>query len=499
MASSFTQNYVLSQSLTLSFFILGMGFGSYVFQFFRKKTAGLLFKIEILLFFTALAGFLLVQAGQVYTNNIAWTHQSKIFFLLALVQLFVFTIGALSGMEIPFFMQLKDSLPGAKNTFGRILAFSYLGSFGASYLTVALMLPDFGFYNTFNCILILILVSCYLLTFFITARKNIYLGAVLVFLLINAGFFVYSNQFQQIYLKNYYYGHSEDKPFWQVSELPSVERHSTPYQEIDVVPDLFSYQSKHHYYLFIDQKLQYASRRETVYHESMVHGAVNLARRYPKKVLVLGGGEGLVVRELLKYNSIESIDLVELDQAVLDLAESNPLFLEQNQNALFDSRVHIHVADAYMWVKNNSSKFDAVFIDLPHPYSVELSRLFSYEFYSFVKRSLTADGFVILDYPVNHLLNEDLKYQPPADAGLIYRTLAGAGLQNTFTYGPKESFIFARASGDELSFEEESLFSKVHDMALSNLIELPQPNVPAAESPELSSVNSVFKPYFLTE
>ena len=351
------------------------------------------------------------------------------------------------------------------------------------------------------CILILVLISCYLLSIEVIKNRNYYFLAVLLLSFINAGLFKYAPDLQQIYLKNYYYGIAVNRPFWQVADLPMVERHSTPYQEIDVVPDPFSYQSRHHYFLYIDQKLQYASASEFIYHESMVHGALNLHRQVPKKVLVLGGGEGLLARELLTNPEIERIDIVELDQAVLDLAKYNELFVAQNKNALADPRVHVHVADAYMWIKKNSKentkensdRFDAIFIDLPHPFSVELARLFSFEFFTFVKRSLTPVGFVVFDYPANHILRGQLKYYPQAGPNVIYNTLKKAGFTTSFTYGPQESFIFSANSGVAATFSKDSLLAGVQPLTRRNLKEIPVPDTSGAE------VNSIFKPYFLTE
>lgn len=488
MLSNYSHNYVLAQSLTLSVFIAGLGSGSYLFKFVKNKTTQSLVKIEMLLYFVSLLGFFTVQAGQIYTNTIDWQFESKNLFLTALTQAFVFLVALLAGMEIPFFVQFKKH----ENKFGLILALSYFGSFLASFVTVAALLPVLGLYNTYNLILLLVLVSCYLLTL-AGQKRNRLLLSVLLLSFMNAGFFKYAKNLEQIYLKNYYYGTPVNEAFWKVSSLPEIERHSTPYQEIDVVPDLFSFYSQHNYYLYIDQKLQYASSREGIYHESMVHGALNLSRSEPLSVLVLGGGEGLIVRELLKYKNIKNIDLVELDQAILDLAETNALFLEHNQNALRDARVTLHVADAYMWLKNNSRKFDAIFIDLPHPYSVELARLFSAEFFTFANRSLASGGFVIFDYPANHILTEQLKYKPSATPALIYNTLNAAGFKNTFTFGPREAFIFANNSDTPLAFTEETLFSLVHDVTLSNLVQLPAPAV------DEKATNSIFKPYFLTE
>jgi spermidine synthase len=494
MISTYSHNYVLAQSLTISIFILGMGCGSYLFKFLKNRTINSLIKIELSLFVIAFFSVFIIQTLTVYMSRVDWAHEQKLFTLLVGPQFFVFAVALLAGIEIPFFEYLFKE-KGSENKFGLILALSYFGSFAASYLTVSWLLPYIGLFSTFNCVFLIVLMAGYLLCLHTERSRNLFLAIILMLSSLTAFNFYFAKDLQQIYLKNYYYGHSLNKSFWQMSEFPFIERHSTAYQEIDIVPDLFTHTRLHDYYLYIDQKLQYASRNEAVYHESMVHGAINLSRQEPRNVLVLGGGEGLIARELLKYNSIQKIDLIELDQAVLTISRTNPLFVNQNKNSLADPRVHIHVGDAYMWLKNTAETYDAIFIDLPHPFSVELSRLYSFEFYSFAKKRLRPEGFIVFDYPLNHLLNLQLKYYPAVSPHLIYNTLMKAGFKSHFSFGPKESFIFASQQSKKFSFDEEPLFPLVQNITLSNLTEIDEGAAGTSETP----ANSVFKPYFLTE
>lgn len=301
----------------------------------------------------------------------------------------------------------------------------------------------------------------------------------------------------QFYLKNYYYGWPANLDFSNYFKLPDVKRTSTPYQDIDVVKD--QYNSSHYssYYLFIDYKLQYTSSSEVVYHESMVHGAFNLNKYESKKILVLGGGDGLLVREILKYN-IDSIDVVELDQKMIDIAQNEPIFTKLNAQALSHSKVKIHVADAFIWMKNNQAQYDAIFVDFPHPYSVELSRLYSFEFYSFLNKATAENGFIVFDFPYSNLIYGNLSFYPNGDFNIISNALIKSGFSNIFIYGPKESFVFAKPILTDLAFDEELLFDKVQLMTLSNLVKLQsiQKNLSHSQVNH-SEFNSIFKPYFL--
>ena len=116
----------------------------------------------------------------------------------------------------------------------------------------------------------------------------------------------------------------------------------------------------------------------------------------PREALVLGGGDGLAVRELLKYPSVERITLVDLDPRIVEISKTFEPFRRLNEDALSDSRVHIVADDAYNWLKKNEKHFDIIIIDLPDPRQVELAKLYSLEFYTSVRAHLAPNGVVAL-------------------------------------------------------------------------------------------------------
>ncbi len=145
--------------------------------------------------------------------------------------------------------------------------------------------------------------------------------------------------------------------------------------------------------LYLDGGLQFSTRDEHRYTESLVHPAVDESTR---SVLILGGGDGLAARELLRYPDIETIVQVELDPAVIDLARTTLSGI--NDNALADPRVHVVTDDAMRWLRDPppdlrpADGFDAVIVDLPDPDTPVLGRLYSTEFYALVTRALAPDG-----------------------------------------------------------------------------------------------------------
>jgi spermidine synthase len=116
----------------------------------------------------------------------------------------------------------------------------------------------------------------------------------------------------------------------------------------------------------LNGNLQFNSFDEYRYHEALVHPAMISTTESPKRILVLGGGDGLAIREILKYPSVESVTLVDLDPAMTGLSKALPALAELNENAFEDARVTVVNADAYVWLDNNQVElFDAAIVDFP--------------------------------------------------------------------------------------------------------------------------------------
>lgn len=141
--------------------------------------------------------------------------------------------------------------------------------------------------------------------------------------------------------------------------------------------------------LFLNGDLQFSSLDEHRYHESLVHPAMAGPR---ERVLVLGGGDGLALREVLRYPDVREVVEVELDARMIELARSRPDLRQLNAAALEDPRVRVVVADAFKWLREGSERFDVVIVDFPDPDSEDLAKLYSTELYSMVARRHLARG-----------------------------------------------------------------------------------------------------------
>lgn len=146
--------------------------------------------------------------------------------------------------------------------------------------------------------------------------------------------------------------------------------------------------------LFLDGRLRVSSRDELRYHEALVHPAMNGPHA---RVLVLGGGNGLAVREVLRHSGVHRADIVELDAGLVRLARRDPALAKLNAHSLDDPRVHVTTADAFDWLREAPrAAYDVVVCDLPHPGIAASTKLYSQEFYGLARRVLAPGGRLVV-------------------------------------------------------------------------------------------------------
>ncbi|TIX97179.1 MAG: polyamine aminopropyltransferase, partial [Mesorhizobium sp.] len=167
---------------------------------------------------------------------------------------------------------------------------------------------------------------------------------------------------------------------------------STPYQRIVVT------RQQRDIRLFLNSNLQFSSLDEYRYHEALVHPAMS-ALKAPRKVLIIGGGDGLALREVLKYPAVETVTMVDLDPAMTRLFSSNEMMRQLNGGALSSPKLTLVNADAFLWLREQKpadQRFDAVIIDLPDPSNFSIGKLYSLTFYRQLKSALNDDGIVVI-------------------------------------------------------------------------------------------------------
>ncbi|HRJ87872.1 MAG TPA: polyamine aminopropyltransferase [Pyrinomonadaceae bacterium] len=370
-------SYVLGDSVTqfsliIGIYLFAMGVGSWLSGFLDKNLAEKFVDIELAV---AIIGGLSAPLLFLSFANVSY-------FGLILYSM-VFIIGGLVGLEIPLLMRiLKDELD-FKDLVSRVLALDYIGALVASLMFPIFLVPKLGLNRTsllFGMLNALVGVwGTWLLEPLIATRKLTMLrvkgGVVLVVLIIA---FIKADTLTTL---------AEDALFPD----QIIYAKSSPYQRIVVT------RGKLGHSLFLNGNLQYNSFDEYRYHEALVHPAFAAFSGSPRRILVLGGGDGLAVREILKYPSVESVTLVDLDPLMTGLSKELPALGELNGGSMDDPRVSVINADAFVWADGtDSAQFDIAIVDFPDPNNFALGKLYSTRFYNLLQARLQPEAAVVI-------------------------------------------------------------------------------------------------------
>ena len=190
------------------------------------------------------------------------------------------------------------------------------------------------------------------------------------------------------------------------------ERH-TPYQRLVIT------RWKDDTRLYLNGNLQFSSRDEARYHEALVLPAMQMAAR-AERVLILGGGDGLAAREVLKYPQVQSLTLVDLDAEMTQTFATSATLTALNGGALTHPKTRVINADAAQWLEESSERFDVILIDLPDPSNFSLGKLYSVPMYRQVARHLADGGLIVVQ--------STSPYFAPHAYWSVVATLEAAGL-----------------------------------------------------------------------
>lgn len=457
--SDATGDYVFSQTAGLGIFLLGMGVGAWRSSGVDSQPWRKLLTVEWTLALLGLFAVSWVYCAESLLKFLGFLQPTWIY---AATFPYIFAIGVLTGFELPL---LFKAAPFMRK--GQLFAANYLGAFAATIAVPVWVIPKLDVTGTAHALG----TTNFLIASMILPRAFPALRALLLHLVLGIAVLAvthFSPKLEAIHLKTVYFSphlstHASLAGSWNLlNSLDLPLRLRTAYQWIDLLPPEFSsdVQGQQDFQLYLDRKLQLSSGTSARYHESMVHGGANLLGRDPQRVLILGGGDGLLAAELLKYPSVQAIDLVEIDAEMIRLARTQKDLKQMNRGALTDARVAIHEQDAFQFVRETHDKFDLVLVDLPFPVNYDLSLLFTKEFYGLIKQRLLDDGVLLLDFP---LPGGDQRHLPH-----LVHTLRAARFENLFAFGTEDFFV--AASSRALAFEPASLVPKVQNQTLTNLI-----------------------------
>ncbi|MER2999231.1 polyamine aminopropyltransferase [Pontibacter populi] len=366
-------SYLLGDSVTqfstiIGVYLFSMGIGSYFSKFFNRNLIAWFIQIEVLV---AVIGGL--------SSTILFLLFNHVVSFRIILYMLVSTTGILVGLEIPLIMRILEDRYEFKDLVSKIFTFDYIGALLASVVFPLLLVPYLGLLRTSYLFGLMNAGVALLLCFFFNKEIR-WIGylkttCILAIVVLVAGF-ILSDRIMSFTESMAY----TDKIVYSAQ---------SPYQRVVLTKN--DRETK----LFLNGNLQFSSADEYRYHEALVHPGLNSISN-PKNVLVLGGGDGLAVREVLRYPDVKKITLVDLDPIVTEIFRSHASLASLNGKSLASDKVEVINADAFQWLRTNTQQYDFVIIDFPDPSNYAIGKLYSNVFYNLLNASLAPDGIVVI-------------------------------------------------------------------------------------------------------
>jgi spermidine synthase len=374
---------VLQFSTIIGTYLFAMGVGSWLSRYLERQLSAHFLRIELLV---ALIGG--VMPATLFLAN---AYAPGAFRLLLYGM--VFMVGTLAGLEIPLVMRILKRNVALKDLVSQVLTFDYLGALAISLAFPLLLVPQLGLIRTgllFGLMnAVVALWAAWLFRHELRRLRAHAVACLMVIGLLLAG----------LVGADHITSFAEDK-FYQDKIVMAT---TSPYQRIVITHGRLGHR------LYLNGNLQFAERDEYRYHEALVHPAM-AAHGAPRRVAVLGGGDGMAVREILKYSSVESVTLVELDPAMTQLFAINGSLSALNDGALRSPKVKIVHADAFQWLQDRGADsgdtrtgsetddgmFDVIVVDFPDPTNFSIGKLYTNSFYALLEKRLSASGYAVV-------------------------------------------------------------------------------------------------------
>ena len=349
-------------SLVIGLFLSAMGVGSYLTRFISGNLLERFVQIELMIGLVGGCSSLILFS--------AFTYAAEIYMWVMVMT--AGTIGIMVGMELPIIIRVLEERRGAlKLNVANVMTVDYLGALAASLAFPLILVPHLGLMRTAFVFGLLNVGVAWVGIFkfrHALSSPRVHVGAAsLITCVLCAGFYF--------------------------SGLLVSWMESTIYPDEVIYAKTTSFQRvvlthwKKDTRLYLNGALQFSSVDEHRYHEALVHPAMRRARAH-RNVLILGGGDGLAAREVFKYPGVRRVDLVDIDPELTNLFSTRSELVRINRGSLRDPRLHLHHQDAARFLRESTSSWDVILIDLPDPESLDLGRLYSLETFTELSRRM---------------------------------------------------------------------------------------------------------------
>lgn len=367
LATYYFGDSMFQWAVVIALMMFAMGIGSRISKIFKKNLLDTFIIIELIL-------SILVAFSALSVYLIASISYSSVF-LIYILSIFV---GILIGMEIPLVVRINEQYESLRTNISSALENDYYGSLIGGLLFAFFLMPKLGLIYT--PVLMATVNFSVTVALFALLRKQTIKPLLTQWSIIICGLIIAVSGF-----------FAKDIIFWGEQNR---------YKDLIVYAEQSQYQKivmtkwRDNHWLYINGNQQLSTFDEKMYHEPLVHPPMEL-HLHPQHVLVLGGGDGCAIREIRKYNTVESITLVDLDPAMTNLGQTHPVLQELNEGAFSDDRIEVVNEDAYIFLESSKRFYDVIIIDLPDPKTIELGRLYSTEFYEICHKALRPNGVII--------------------------------------------------------------------------------------------------------
>lgn len=366
IASYLLGDTVTQFSTVIGVYLFAMGVGSWLSRFIGKGLAARFVQIEIMV--GVIGGF---------SSTLLFLSFPHVASFRVLLYLIVFVVGVLVGLEIPLMMRILKNRLDFKDLVSQVLTVDCLGALFASVLFPLLLVPKLGLLNTalfFGLLNVgVAAATLHLFRDLIPERAGLRAMCAASAAALSLGL-VFSGEIISRAEGDVY---ADEVIFTKVSRFQKIVL--TRWRD--------------DWRLFLNGNLQFSTMDEYRYHEALVHPALS-GHRAPRSVLILGGGDGLAAREVLRDGRVEKVTLVDLDPEMTKLFTTHAALSALNGGALSDPRVTVFNADAYRWLGERDLRFDVVIVDFPDPSNYAIGKLYTTAFYRLLSRRLSPGGII---------------------------------------------------------------------------------------------------------
>jgi len=368
LASYLLGDSVFQFSTVIGTYLFAMGIGSWLSRYIGRGLVARFVAVELMVGVVGGFSSMLLFLAFAYTSAFRLTLYAT-----------VVVVGVLVGLEVPLLMRILRDRFDFKDVVSNVLTFDYLGALAASLAFPVLLVPHLGLVRSavlFGLVNAgIALWSTYLFADVLPTKRTLRAASVAVLILLGVGM-VTAGRITDTAESNIY---ADDVIFARDSR----------YQRIVLTA------WKDDLRLFLNAHLQFSSRDEYRYHEALVHPGLSTLPA-ARRVLVLGGGDGLAVREILKYPGVEHVTLVDLDPMMTRLFTTHPMLTRLNEHAFTSPKVQVINADAFVWLDQNAEKYDFAVVDFPDPNNYSIGKLYTAAFYRLLARHITEGGAFVV-------------------------------------------------------------------------------------------------------